>query len=240
MTTSHDFDEEVRSLLLASSVPTVASILWKRGLRTTLLKGPRPVNADVVRFAGPARTVHTLPMREDLLEDMQAGGRPNLQGQSVEQIAAGEVLVVAMGGETETAFMGDIMATHLAVKGVAAAVLDGGVSDAAAMVGIDMPVFAQANIPRPLTSHRMVMDLDVPVACAGVTVFPGDVLLGDGNGVVAIPHAIVAEIAAQAAEREALEEFVIGRVRGGAPLTGTYPPNEATMQAYRDSRGGVA
>jgi regulator of RNase E activity RraA len=218
-------------------VPTVASLLWRRGFRDTVLTGPRPVAAGTVRFAGLARTVHTLPVRADLLADMTEGRRPNLQGAAVEGARAGDVLVVAMGGETRTAFMGDIMATHLAAKGVAAAVLDGGVSDAAAMAGIGMPVFASGNMPRPLTSHRMVMDLDVPVACGGVTVMPGDLLLGDGNGVVAIPAAIAPEIAEEAAAREDLEAWVIERIKAGAPLSGTYPPDEETLRAYEAERG---
>ncbi|TFL16161.1 ribonuclease activity regulator RraA [Jannaschia formosa] len=231
-----NFDDGIRETLLASSVPTVASLLWKRGFRNTVLKGPRPITPKAVRFAGPARTVHTLPLREDLLDAQNRGERPNLHGMAVENIRQGDVLAVAMGGERDTAFMGDIMTTFLAVKGAAAAVLDGGVSDAAAIAEIEMPVFAEANIPRPLTSHRIVMDLDVPVALSGVTVFPGDVLMGDANGIVAIPAAIAAEIATEAAEREALEEFVLKKVRGGAPLTGTYPPNEATLKEFESSR----
>jgi regulator of RNase E activity RraA len=172
-----------------------------------------------------------------LLDAQNRGERPNLQSRAVEMIRRGDVLVVAMGGERDTAFMGDIMTTFLSVKGAAAAVLDGGVSDAAAIADIEMPVFAEANIPRPLTSHRMVMELDVPVSVSGVTVFPGDVLMGDANGVVVIPVALAVEIAAEAAEREALENFVLDKVRGGAPLAGTYPPNEATMQAFHASRG---
>jgi regulator of RNase E activity RraA len=240
MTDVPTLSDHHRDLLLAASVPAIVSILWRRGYKNTLLVGPKPVNPATVRFAGPARTVHTLPLREDLLADQTEGRRPNLQARSVDQARAGDVLVVAMGGETRTAFMGDIMTTYLRVKGVVAAVLDGGVSDAAAIAGIDMPVFADGNAATPLTSHRFVMDLDVPVSCAGVTIFPGDVLVGDGNGVVAIPLALVPEIAQAAADREALEAFVIEKVRSGAPLAGTYPPNEATLkeyEAYRAARG---
>ena len=228
--------EEHRALLLQSSVPTLASILYRKGFTNTVLAGITQVNPAAERFVGVARTVRTLPVRADLLARQTAGETPNLQGQSVEQARAGDVLVVDMGGETRTAFMGDIMATHLWAKGAAAAVLDGGVSDAAAMAGIAMPVFARGNIPRPLTSHRIVFDLDVAVSCGGVTILPGDILMGDGNGVIAIPRALVPEVAEAGADREALEAFVIEKVRGGAPLTGTYPPNEATLQEYETRR----
>ena len=152
------------------------------------------------------------------------------------QFGAGEVLVVGMGGETRTAFMGDIMTTHLLAKGAAGAVLDGAVSDAAAISGIPFPVFCTGNAATPLTSHRIVVELDCPIDCAGVPVLPGDVIMGDANGVVAIPGQIASELAETCAERELLEEFVIERVRGGAPLAGTYPPDEATLAAFRDWR----
>ena len=228
------------ALLMASSVPAIVSLLWRKGYRNTHIVGPAPINPSAVRFCGIARTVHTLPMREDLLALQAEGKRPNLQGKSVDDARAGDVLVVAMGGEVRTAFIGDIMTTYLQVKGVAGVVLDGGVADAAAIRGIDLPVFAMGNAATPLGSHRMVMDLDVPVACAGVLVCPGDVLVGDGNGVVAIPAALVDDIAHAAADREALEAFVLDKVRAGAPLAGTYPPSEATLQEYAAHKAAKA
>jgi len=194
--------------------------------------GPKPLNPEAVKFAGTAFTVRTIPVREDLVEAQNVGTRPNLQAKSVADIKAGQVLAVAMDGETRTAFMGDIMTTHLLVKGVSGIVLDGGVSDAAAIAGIPLPLFCTGNAATPVTSHRFIIDLNVPVGIAGVPVLPGDVLMGDGNGVVAIPSHLVEEIAEAAAEREVLEEFVVGKVRNGAMLAGTYPPNEATLAEY--------
>ena len=194
--------------------------------------GPKPLNPEAVKFAGTAFTVRTIPVREDLVEAQNGGTRPNLQAKSVADIKAGQVLAVAMDGETRTAFMGDIMTTHLLVKGVSGIVLDGGVSDAAAIAGIPLPLFCTGNAATPVTSHRFIIDLNVPVGIAGVPVLPGDVLMGDGNGVVAIPSHLVEEIAEAAAEREVLEEFVVGKVRNGAMLAGTYPPNEATLAEY--------
>lgn len=226
----------LRSRLLQAAVPTVVSLLWRKGFRNTFMFGPKPLNPAAVKFAGTAFTVRTIPVREDWVEQQNAGARPNLQARSVAEIEAGQVLAVAMGGETRTAFMGDIMATHLLVKGVSGVVLDGGVSDAAAIAAIPLPLFCMGNAATPVTSHRFVIDLNAPVGIAGVPVLPGDVLMGDGNGVVAIPAHLVEEIAEAAAEREALEEFVVGKVRAGAPLAGTYPPNEATLAEYERQR----
>jgi regulator of RNase E activity RraA len=228
------FTAPVRDRLLQAAVPTVVSLLWRKGFRNTFMFGPKPLNPSAVKFAGPAFTVRTIPVREDLVEQQGAGSRPNLQAQSVAEISTGQVLAVAMDGETRTAFMGDIMTTHLLVKGVSGIVLDGGVSDAAAIASIPIPLFCTGNAATPVTSHRFVIDLNVPVGIAGVPVMPGDILMGDGNGVVAIPAHLVEEIATAAAEREILEEFVVGKVRQGAPLSGTYPPNEATLAEYRD------
>jgi regulator of RNase E activity RraA len=227
-----EFTDAQRTRLLQAAVPTVVSLLWRKGFRNTFMFGPKPLNPAAVKFAGPAFTVRTIPVREDLVEQQTAGSRSNLQAQSVADIVAGQVLAVAMDGESRTAFMGDIMTTHLLVKGVSGIVIDGGVSDAAAIAAIPMPLFCTGNAATPVTSHRFVIDLNVPVGIAGVPVFPGDVLMGDGNGVVAIPAHLVGEIAEAAAEREILEEFVVGKVWQGAPLAGTYPPNAATLAEY--------
>ncbi len=238
--TTPPFDDDVRRRFLQVAVPTIVSTLWRKGYRNTFLFGPRPLSATAVKFAGPAVTVRTIPVREDLVEAQTRGDRANLQAAAVDRVGAGEVLVVAMGGEDRTAFMGDIMTTHLKVKGVAGVVLDGGVSDAAAIAGIELPVFCLGTAATPVTSHRFVIDVDVPVGCAGVAVLPGDIVVGDGNGVVVIPAALAAEVAVAAADREELEEFVIGKVQAGAPLAGTYPPNEALLaefEAWRARRG---
>ncbi len=229
-------NEATREKLLAVAVPTLVSTLYRKGLRNTMLFGPRPLNPNAMKFAGPAFTVRTLPTREDLVEAQGSGERPNLQGEASARLGAGEVLVVAMGGETRTAFMGDIMATHFMTKGAAGCVLDGGVSDAYAISRMDFPLFCMGAAGTPVTSHRMVIDLQTPVECAGVTVFPGDIIVGDGNGLVCIPAHLADEVAATAHEREQLEEWVIARVAEGRPLAGTYPPNEATLAEYRASR----
>jgi regulator of RNase E activity RraA len=145
-------------------------------------------------------------------------------------------MVVAMEGETRTAFMGDIMTTHFLAKGVSGVVLDGGVSDAAAIAGIPLPVFCCGTAGTPVTSHRLVVELQTSIGCAGVPVFPGDVILGDANGIVCIPAHLAAEVARAAADREAFEAWVIAQARTGRALAGLYPANEATMREYEAAR----
>ncbi len=222
--------------LMQVSVPTVVSTLWRQGFKNTLLFGPAPLNPQAVKFVGRAVTVRTVAVREDLLAAQQSGERANLQAESVAIMAAGDVLVVGMGGETRTAFMGDVMTTHLLAKGAAGVVLDGAVSDAAAISEIPLPVFCVGNAATPLTSHRLVVELNCAIDCAGVPVLPGDIIMGDPNGVVAIPAHMASEIAEICVEREVLEEFVLEKVRGGAPLAGTYPPDDETLAEFRDWR----
>lgn len=232
--------EEVKRLLAGVAVPTIVSILYRKGLRGMMMQAPKPLNPAATRFVGTAFTVRTIPVREDLVEATSRGERPNLQAEAVARVAAGDVLVVAMDGETRTAFMGDIMTTHFLTKGVAGVVLDGGVSDAAAISAIPLPVFCCGTAGTPVTSHRLVVELQAAIGCAGVPVFPGDVLMGDANGIVCIPAHLVAEVAATAAERERFEEWVIGEARTGRALAGLYPANEATMREYEAFRAGGA
>jgi regulator of RNase E activity RraA len=232
---------EVRRQLERAAVPTVVSTLYRLGLRGMMMQAPKALNPAAPRLLGIAFTVRTIPVREDLVEATARGERPNLQGEAVARIGAGEVLVVAMDGESRTAFMGDIMTTHLLAKGAAGVVLDGAVSDAAAISTIPLPLYCCGTAGTPVTSHRMVAELQTPIGCAGVPVFPGDVILGDANGIVCIPAHLVAQVAATAEEREDFEEWVIAEARTGRPLTGLYPPNAATKAEYeaiRARRGG--
>jgi regulator of RNase E activity RraA len=223
---------EIRRQLERVAVPTVVSTLYRLGLKGMMMQAPKALNPNTPRLLGTAFTVRTIPVREDLVEATARGERPNLQGEAIARIGAGEVLVVAMDGESRTAFMGDIITTHLLAKGSAGVVLDGGVSDAAAISAIPLPVYCCGTAGTPVTSHRLVVELQAPIGCAGVPVFPGDVIMGDANGIVCIPAHLVAQVAATAAEREVFEEWVIAQARTGRSLTGLYPANEATKREY--------
>ena len=129
--------------------------------------------------------------------------------------------------------------SRLKVRGAAAMVTDASVRDSQAIAELDFPVFAAgASASINLILHHAV-DMQVPVGCAGVAIYPGDILVGDGEGVVAIPRHLADEVAAAAADQEELERFLQARIAEGAPLPGTYPPNEATLDAYRAWRGGA-
>ena len=229
-------EEDLKRKLEATSVPSVVSTLYRMGYQNALLRNVKPLAPALSTMVGTAFTLRTIPIREDQREAIASGAVPNFQKRAFEEVGAGEVLVCEAAGVTETALLGDMVATSFRVRGVAGIVVDGGVNDRASMAGVGLPVYASGDAALPFTSHRHITALNEPIGCGGVPIFPGDVLVGDGNGVAAIPRAVVAEVAEKAHERELLEAFCAARLRDGAPLAGTYPPDEATIAAFEESR----
>ncbi|MEM0934352.1 MAG: ribonuclease activity regulator RraA [Pseudomonadota bacterium] len=236
----HRIDDAHRALLEGSSVPAVVSTLFRMGYANVFLRGVRPFAPGAPVMVGPAMTLRTVPIREDMRAAMAEGRLENLQGRAFEEAGAGEVLVCEAAGVTETALLGDMVATAFKVRNVAGIVLDGGVNDRAAIARIGLPVYASGDAALPFTSQRHITALNAPIGCGGVAIFPGDVMIGDGNGVAAIPRDLVGEVAHKAREREELEAFCAARLRDGAPLKGTYPPDDATVAAFQAQRGGNA
>ncbi|MEM1430451.1 MAG: ribonuclease activity regulator RraA [Pseudomonadota bacterium] len=232
----HQIDATHRALLEGCSVPAVVSTLFRMGYQNVFLRGVRPLAPEAPTMVGPAMTLRTIPIREDMRAAIAEGRAENLQARAFDEAAAGEVLVCEAAGVTETALLGDMVATAFQVRGVAGIVLDGGVNDRAAIEGIGLPVYAAGDAALPFTSHRHITALNEPIGCGGVAIFPGDVMIGDRNGVAAIPQGVLAEVAEQAREREELEQFCAARLREGAPLAGTYPPDEDTIAAFRAQR----
>lgn len=234
----HALDPGHRQLLTECSVPAVVATLFRMGFENTFLRGVRPFVPGAPVMVGPAMTLRTIPIREDKRAEISDGRAENLQGRAFNETAAGEVLVCEAGGVTETALLGDMVATAFRQRGVAGIVLDGGVNDRAALEGVGLPVFAAGDAATPFTTHRHIIALNQPIGCGGVAIFPGDVLIGDRNGVAAIPKERIAEVAEKAQYRESLEAFCAERLRAGAPLAGTYPPDEATIAAFEEGRTG--
>jgi len=224
--------EEARSALSALSTATVTMQLLKRGLRSCYMTGVRPLDPANCHFVAPAYTLRFVPMREDLSRPEVLGDPDYPPRKAIEDIPPGHALVIDCRGEQGAGSIGDILALRLQRRGISAAVADGPVRDAAAVRETGLAVFCSgAAAPASLNVH-FGADLQRPIACGGVTVFPGDVLVGDGDGVVVIPHALAGEIARDGAEQEQLEVFLKNRIADGHPTIGTYPPNEKTLAAY--------
>lgn len=225
-------DDTLLQNLTIASVPTLVSTLYRLGFSNTQLEGVAPLRAGMPKMIGTAYTLRTIPIREDMREAINAGTSPNLQAKAFNEAGKGQVFICSAEGCSGTALLGDMVCTAFMVRGVAGIVIDGGINDPVGISALDFPVYAMGGKAMPFTSHRHIVDLNVPIGCGGVPVFPDDIVVGDANGVVAIPQSIAAQAAETAAERERLEGFIAQRLKDGAELAGTYPPNEATMQAY--------
>jgi 5-oxopent-3-ene-1,2,5-tricarboxylate decarboxylase/2-hydroxyhepta-2,4-diene-1,7-dioate isomerase len=157
----------------------------------------------------------------------------NAQKQAVEQIRPGEVLVIDARGEPTAGTIGDILAMRAQARGAVGIVTDGAIRDAARLAALDIPTYHTAVHPAVLGRRHVPWEIGVTVACAGVTVQPGDLVVGDGDGVVVIPPGIAAELLAAASEQEQEEEFVATQVAGGERIEGLYPLGDQWRPAYQ-------
>lgn len=218
--------------LAGVSTATITLQLLKRGFRNCFIQGARPLNATVRPFVAEAYTLRFIPMREDLSRPEALGNVEYPPRKAIEAIPPGQALVIDCRGELRAGVAGGILATRLRVRGAAAIVADGPMRDAGELAGMDFPVYcAGAAAPASITMH-FGAGLQEPIACGGAAVFPGDVVAGDGDGVVVVPRALAEEIARDAPEQERLEAFLLSRIEAGRPIFGTYPPDEGTLRDY--------
>ncbi len=233
-----DFTEACFARLKRVSTATLTTQLFKRGLRNCFIQGVRPLGTLGGNMVGPAYTLRNIPAREDLDHVGVFANPEHPQRKAVENAPAGKVLVIDCRADTLAASGGEILMTRLAVRGAAGVVSDGGMRDAAAIGRMAFPVYcAGPSAPLNLARHHAV-DIDVPIACGGVPVYPGDMIVGDGDGVVVIPAHLAEDVAKDAADQEFLEEFLLTRIQAGARLPDTYPPNDETRAAFEIWRKG--
>lgn len=229
-----DLDPETLALLGKSSTATLATQLYRRGIRQPFLVGLTPIGSDSPGFVGEAFTMRFIPAREDIdpMDDPYSTGN-TLQWEAVESVGPGQVIVVDSRNDPSAASAGDMLVTRAWKRGAAGFVTDGAFRDGAAIARLAFPAYARAitATTRPAAFH--VADLQTPIACAGVAVYPGDILVGDQDGVVVVPRRLAPLIAAPARDQERLETWLRQRIEHGAELWGTYPPSEATLETYR-------
>lgn len=223
------YGTEVADRLRSVSTATLASQLRKNGLGSCLLDGLEPLRPDL-KMVGFAKTVRYLPFREDLFGDKAKG--LNAQKRAVESIRPGEVLVIEARRDPDAGTIGDILALRTLVRGAAGIVTDGAVRDHAAVAALDIATFAAGRHPAVLGRKHVPWETDVAVACAGVLIQPGDLLVGDSDGVVVLPHHAVADLAAAATTQEREERFVAEEVANGASIAGLYPMDDQWRSRY--------
>lgn len=232
--TEHSLSDETRAKLKKCSTASVATALYKRGLRNQFVQGVVPVSGKDETMVGPAFTLRYIPAREDRNPITIFRNPDHPQRVAMETCPPGHVLVMDSRKDARAASAGSILITRLAMRGAAGVVSDGGFRDAAGIGALDMPAYhARPSAPTNLTLHE-ALDINVPISCGDAPVFPGDVMLGDRDGVMVIPAHLADEIADECLGMESFEEFVLEEVRSGTSIIGLYPPTkEEAQQKYQ-------
>lgn len=233
--------DETRAKLKKVSTASIATALYKRGLRNQFIQGVVPVAPKDENMVGPAFTLRYIPAREDRNPITVFRNADHPQRVAVETCPPGHVLVMDGRKDARAATAGSILITRLALRGAAGVVTDSGMRDAEGIGKLDMPAyFAKASAPTNLTLHE-ALDIDVPISCGDAPVFPGDIMVGDKDGVMVIPAHLADEIAEECTGMESFEDFVLEEVKGGAPIIGLYPctkeENQAKYETWRARNG---
>ncbi len=232
---------ETRRLLMAVSTATLCTALFKRGLRNQYIQDVRPLNAGLPNMVGEAFTLRYIPAREDLNPITVFQDRAHPQRKAVEDCPPGAVFVIDSRKDARAASAGAILVSRLMKRGVAGVVTDGGFRDSPEIAKLPFPAYhSRPSAPTNLTIHQ-ALDINVPIGCGDAPVWPGDVVVGDAEGVIVIPAHLADEVALEATEMTAFEDFVTERVLAGQSILGLYPPtdevNREAFAAWRIKHG---
>ena len=233
--------DESRKKLAAVSTATVTTVLLKRGLRNTFIGGIRLINPDAPRLVGPAFTLRYIPAREDLNPISVFRDQAHPQRRAIEECPRGAVMVIDSRKDARAASAGSILIARLMQRGCAGIVTDGGFRDSPDIARLAIPAYHERPASPTNLTHHQAIDIDVPIGCGDAPIFPGDVIVGDAEGVVAIPAHLADDVAAEAVEMTAFEDFVTEEVMKGRSILGLYPPTDPQAEhdflAWRKARG---
>ena len=234
-------NEGTRARLKTVSVATITTALFKRGLRNQYIQDVGPLNPDAGPMVGEAYTLRYIPAREDLNPISVFKDRGHPQRKAIEECPSGAVMVIDSRKDARAASAGSILVARLMQRGCAGIVTDGGFRDSPEIARLGIPAYHQRPAaPTNLTRHQAI-DINVPIGCGDAPVFPGDVVVGDAEGVVVIPAHLADDIAAEAVEMTAFEDFVAEEVMKGRSILGLYPATdpqtERDFAAWRKANG---
>ena len=235
--TDYVLSEETRAKFKKVSTASVATALFKRGLRNQFIQGVTPVAPKAENMVGQAFTLRYIPAREDRNPITVFRNPEHPQRKAIEDCPPGHVFVMDSRQDAYAASAGDILITRLMVRGGAGVVTDGGFRDAMRIGELEMPAYHnRPSSPTNLTINEAI-DINVPIGCGGAPVFPGDIVVGDDDSVVIIPAHMADEIADEAVEMTAYEDFVVEQVKGGATIIGLYPATkDENLQKFAEWR----
>lgn len=222
---------DTRQQLMGVSTATLCTALFKRGLRRQFIQGVLPLNPGLPNMVGPAYTLRYIPAREDLNDISVFKDRAHPQRRAVEECPAGAVLVIDSRKDARAASAGGILVARLMVRGVAGVVTDGGFRDSPDIAKYAFPAYhSRPSAPTNLTLHQAIA-INEPIACGDAPVFPGDIVVGDAEGVIVIPAHLADEVAVEAVEMTVFEDYVQEKVMAGRSVLGLYPPTDADVAA---------
>ena len=227
---------EARAMLRVVNVATLTNCLLARGLRNIFLHGISPVTPMTENMVGEAFTMRFIPAREDI-DNMAAYARPDhVQRRAIEECPAGSVLVIDSRGDARAASAGDLLIARLKARGAAGIVTDGGYRDVAGVANTGLPAYQTktASPATPIIHHAA--DLNLPIGCAGVAIYPGDIVVGDREGVVVFPAKFAEEAAREAHEATLYEEFADAEIRSGRSIYGLFPATDESRLQYQEWR----
>ena len=231
---------KTREALLQVGTSTLSGALFRRGLRNMVMQDVRPMRPDGPRLVGIAYTMRFIPSRDDK-DAPGAPGRQPIQRQAMEECPPGHVLVVDARGDARAASAGDLFVGRLKARGCAGIVTDGGLRDTDGVHKVGLAAYCKqpSSPPSPVAHHPS--DINLPIACGGVAVYPGDVIVGDRDAVIVIPPGIVDEVAEEALATTLYDEFAEEEVARGRTLVGLFPnPGEEAkrdFEAWKKKRG---
>jgi regulator of RNase E activity RraA len=224
-------DAAQRAVLASVTVATITTVLLKKGIRNAWMRGPAPFAAGQERLVGEAFTLRFVPVREDLATP-ESWAKPVSTRHAIEAMAEGAVAVADAMGVTDAAIFGDLLVARMQMRGVAGLVTDGALRDAAGVAEVGFPVWCSGIAAPPSISGLTFVGWQEPIGCGGVAVFPGDVVVADGDGAAVIPAALVPHVVETAPEQERLEGWLMEEVRAGKALPGLYPPDAEARARY--------
>jgi regulator of RNase E activity RraA len=233
--------KEVLEKLRGVSTATLATALFKRGLRNQMIQGVHALAPMQTNMVGVAYTLRYIPAREDLNPITVFDDPRHPQRKAVESCPPGAVMVIDSRGDARAASAGSILVRRLMMRGCGGIVTDGGFRDSAEIATLEMPAFhSRPSAPTNLTLHQAI-DINVPIGCGDAPVFPGDVIVGDADGVIVIPAAIAGSVADEATQMTVYEDFVVDMVAAGHTIIGLYPMTDPAMrskfEAWRKEKG---
>jgi regulator of RNase E activity RraA len=219
--------------LRRASTASVTSELAKLGIRYSHMTGVDPLTPGQ-QMVGEAITLRYVPAREDKLAALPVSNREHPQRKAIDNISPSQILVIDARGDLRSGTLGEILMARLKARGAAGMVTDGAVRDAVGIRGVGLPTFVGGIHAAASNTIHVAADINAVIGCGGIMVCPGDVLLGDDDGVVVIPRHLAGQVAKAAAEHDELEAYIYQRISGGESLFGIYPPNEQTLRDYED------